>query len=64
MPYSISETKPNEKPIKHDHTINVHSVESTSVQYSRNPIQVPLKYTVRGPATIRSRNTPYKVTKA
>ena len=64
MPYSITESKPEEKVVKQDHTINAHSVKSNSVQYTRNTIQVPFKYSVRGPATIRSRNTPYKVTKA
>ncbi len=64
MPYSITESVPGEKPIKQDHSINSHSVKANSVQYTRNTIQVPFKYSVRGPATIRGRNAPYKVTKA
>jgi len=63
MSYGTNQSSPTEDHIKHDHSINNNGVGQLSVQYKRNPEQVPFKYSVRGPATIRSRNTPYKVTK-
>ncbi len=64
MPYTKTETIPSKPHVSDDHTINNHDSKVSSQQWTRNVDQVPFKYGIRGPATIRSRNSAYRVTKA